>query len=236
MSQFPTILSKKVRHKFKAKLTQDDSAENPRLWGEPLTNIHLWNGREEDLPASRDIQSYEEAIYSLFKGVYPELIERCLNDEPPLEILELIGQTEYPGVALWITRHGGYETNLHADASVDPNDRHLTGVTFIEDETLEQNGLSRAEGEIMLRNDLLTLEQYINGNVYLLKVAVDGESEYYGEIYPLQEKQGENGEPTGRIRPLVSCYTPPEEILNECLMESATSDEDRKLIAEKPWK
>ena len=103
MSREYVILSKKVRPRFKAKLIFDDSPQSPREWGEPTTSIHLWGDRHSDLPTSQDIRSYEDAIYELYKKVYPELIDRCLDDEPPPEVLELIDRTEYPGVALWLT-------------------------------------------------------------------------------------------------------------------------------------
>ncbi len=232
MSQEYVVLSKKVRPKFKAKLIYDDSPQSPREWGEPTTNIHLWGDRHSDLPTSEEIRSHQDAIHELYKSVYPELIDRCLDDDPPQEVLELIDQTEYPGVALWLTRHGGQETHLSASPHVDTSDRNLTGVAFIGDEGLAEQGLSREEGETMLRNEVLILQQYINGNVFLLRVTIDGETEHHGEIYPLAEPDGA----TGRIRPLVDCQTPPDNVLNEFLLDSATSDEDRALITSKRWK
>ena len=109
----------------------------------------------------------------------------------------------------------------------------MAGVAFMADETLAAQGLSRQEGETILRNEILTLEQYINGNVYLLRVTVDGETEHYGEIYPLAESEAEAA---GRIRPLANCHTPPESLLDEFLLDAAPSDEDRALIATKRWK
>ena len=232
MSREYVVLSKKVRPKFKAKLIYDDSPQNPRECSEPTTRIHLWGDRHSDLPSSEEIRSYEEAIHELYKKVYPELIDRCLDDEPPPEVLELIERTEYPGVALWLTRHGGYETHLAASHHVDASDRNMAGVAFIGDEGLAEQGLSRQDGETMLRNELLSLEQYINGNIFLLRVTVDGDTQHYGEIYPLAQSE----ETTGRIHPLINCHTPPESLLDEILLDAAPSEEDRALIAAKKWK
>ena len=234
MSKGNVILSKKVRPGFRGKLLCDDSPENPREWAEPLTAIRFWGDRNSDLPASQEIRSYEEALHELYKNVYPELIDRLLDDEPPPEVLELIDRTEYPGVALWLTCHGGgsHDTLFHASTHTDPQDRYLAGIAFIGDENIAANGMSRDEADTMLRNEILTLELYINGHVYLLKVTIDGESEYHGGIYPLEEQDGA----TGRIRPMVNAHIPSETMLDEYLQDAAQSDEDRALIPAKRWK
>ena len=126
----------------------------------------------------------------------------------------------------------GHETRFTASRYPDADDQDMTGVAFITDQGLQEENLSREEGEVMLRNEILMLEQYINGNVYLLRIKLDGETEYHGQIYAVTE----SGETTGKIAPIVDCYVPPDSLLDEYMLESAASEEDRALVATKKWK
>lgn len=231
MSDQDVILSKKVRPNFTGKLMYDHWADNPRERTMPSTSIHLWDDRHTDRRNSEEIRSYEEAIHKLYQDIYPELIDRCLDDEPPQEVLDLIEQTEYPGTVLWLTLDENHETRINASKYPDTERSRMGGVAFINDQGLREGNLSREEGEVMLRNDMLMLEQYMNGHVYVLRIKIDDETEFHGEIYPMRG----SGEATGKMVPMVDCYIPPETLLDELLMEIATSENDRALIGTRSW-
>ena len=231
MSDEDVILSKKVRPNFTGELTYDHWADNPREWVMPSTSIHLWDNQYSDRHNSEEIRSYKDAIHKLYQSIYPELIDRCLDDETPEEVLDLMEETEYPGTVLWLTLDWYNETRINASSDPDEDRSRVGGVAFINEQGLQEDNLSREEGEVRLRNDILMVEQHMNGHVYVLTVNLDGETEHHGELYPITV----SGEATGKITPMVDCYIPPETLLDEILMETATSENDRALIATRSW-
>ncbi len=232
MSDDYVVISKEIRPEFTAELLYDRHPENPRKWGGQPTRIHFWDDMHEEMSDSRDIVSYKNAIYELYQNIYPELAGLCLEDEPPQEVLDLIGQTPYPGALRWIrVIPGSYETSFMPKADLDTEDPRLGGVAFISEENLKKDGLTREEGEIMIQNDLLVLEQYINGNVYLLKIDLDGEEEYHGEIYPLAE----TAQTAGRMTLTENTHLPTGETLDEHLLEMNISPEDQLLVKTARW-
>ena len=222
MSNDEVVTSKEVQPGFTAKLLYDEDRENPRRWGAQVTGMYFWDDLHEDLSDSIDIGSYEDAIRELYQKVYPELIGWCLEEEPPQEILDLIDQTPYPGIIRWIkVMDERIETLLVPMPYPDTEDLCMGGVAFISDEELQKTGYTREEGEILIQHDLLILEQYINGNVYLLKIHRDDEIEYLGGIY------------------LENTHTPRNEELDNYLLEigleMGISPEEELLISATRW-
>ena len=232
MSNDYAVISKEVRPEFNAELLNDDSPENPRAWGTQVTGIYFWGDKHEDLSDSRDIQNFEEALRELYQKVYPELVDWLLEDEPPQEILNLIDHTPYPGIIRWInvmdSRMG---TRFLPTTYPDTGDSYMGGVAFISDEKLQEEGFTREEGEILIENDLLELEQYINGDIYLLKIQLDGEDEYIGSIYPTAKTDKK----AGRLTLNENTHIPRDEDLDEYLLQMDISPEDELLVRAASW-
>lgn len=233
MSTDEAVTSKEVRPEFTCSLFFDDNPENPRRWTEPTTSIHFWDDSHRDLSDSQEITSYAEAIHTLYQNIYPELIDRCMDDEPPQEILDLIDETPYPGAVLWLNVYpnSSYDTSITTSSSPDIEDSHLQGVAFITDEKLQEQKLSRDEGEVMICNDVLELEQYINGNVFMLRVELEGEIDYCGGIYPVAKSK----KSSGKLSLLENTHIPTDEVLDEHLVDMTNSEEDLILIRSTAW-
>ena len=233
MSDQYTLITKELRSGFTAKIHYDQylgPEDSPRAQGDNLTKIYFWNTLTH-LSDSKDVGSYHKALYQLYQKTYPALAEYLLEDEPPPEIMSLIKQTPYPGVLKWINVRDHQEIEITTTDLSDPDDRYLSGVAFICDEDLEKEGFTHEEGTVLIENDMVMLEQYANGKIFLLQVSIDGETQYIGEIYAL-EKAGE----VGRLVRHKDAYLPAEEQLDEYLMEMAQSDEDEELIRTTEWK
>ena len=232
MSHEYVVTSKEVRPDFTARLFYDDSPENPRKWGTQITSIYFWDDTHGNLSDSREIQSYQEALHHLYQETYPELVDLCLEDEPPQEVLDLIDHTPYPGIIRWIRVWDPRgETSLVPMPDPDIEDPHIGGVAFISDEKLQQEDFTREEGEIIIQNDLLELEQYINGNVYFLEIHLDDEEEYHGSIYPIAQ----TGTRAGRMTLMENTHIPRDEDLDDHLLDMDISPEDRLLVSTASW-
>ena len=232
MSHEYVITSKEVRPDFTARLFYDDSPENPRKWGAQVTSIYFWDDKHEDLSDSRDIRSYQEALHDLYQKTYPELVDLCLEDEPPQEVLDLIEQTPYPGIVRWIrVLDTSMETSLVPVTYPDTEDPHIGGVAFISDEKLQKEQFTREEGDIIIQNDLLELEQYINGNICFLEIQLDGDEEYHGSIYPLAQTDTR----AGRMTLMENTHIPREKDLDDHLLDMDISPEDRLLVSTASW-
>ena len=234
MSRNEAVISKEVRPGFTCSLLPDHDPEHPRRWTEPSTHIHFWDNDHRDLSDSQEIASYADAIHTLYQDIYPELIHRCLDDEPPQEILDLIDETPYPGAVLWLNVYPGrsQETSIETSRSPDIENSHLQGVAFITGEQLRERKLDQGEGEAVLQNDVLELEQYVNGNVYVLCVDLEGETEYCGGIYPVARSERSNG----KVPLLENTHIPTDELLDECLAGMTSSEEDLILIRSAAWR
>ena len=232
MSNDYAVISKEVRPEFNAELLNDDSPDNPRAWGTQVTGIYFWNDKHEELSDSRDIQNFEEALRELYQKVYPELVDWLLEDEPPQEVLDLIDHTPYPGTIRWLNvMDSRMETRFLPTTYPDTGDSHMGGVAFISDEKLQEEGFTREEGEILIENDLLELEQYINGDIYLLKIQLDGEDEYIGSIYPTAKTDKK----AGRLTLNENTHIPRDEDLDEYLLQMDISPEDELLVRAASW-
>ena len=232
MSNDYVVTSKEVRPEFTAKLLYDQSPENPREWGTQVTGIYFWNDHHQNLSDSKEIRNYEGAIRELYQKVYPELVGWLLEDEPPQEVLDLIDDTPYPGTIRWLRVVGTrMETRLVPMTYPDTEDPCMEGVAFISDEKLQEEGFTREEGEILIENDLLELEQYINGNVYLLKIQRDDEDEYIGSIYPTAKTDKK----AGRLTRIERTHIPKDEDLDDYLLEMGISPEDELLVRAASW-
>ena len=232
MSNDYVVTSKEVRPEFTAKLLYDQSPENPREWGTQVTGIYFWNDHHQNLSDSKEIRNYEGAIRELYQKVYPELVGWLLEDEPPQEVLDLIDDTPYPGTIRWLRVVGTrMETRLVPMTYPDTEDPCMEGVAFISDEKLQEEGFTREEGEILIENDLLELEQYINGNVYLLKIQRDDEDEYIGSIYPTAKTDKK----ASRLTRIERTHIPKDEDLDDYLLEMGISPEDELLVRAASW-
>ena len=232
MSNDYVVTSKEVRPEFTAELLNDQSPENPRGWGTQVTGIYFWNDKHEDLSDSRDIRNFDEALRELYQKVYPELVDWLLEEEPPQEILDLIDHTPYPGTIRWLkVMDSRMETHFVPMTYADTEDTCMGGVAFISDEKLQEEGFTREEGEILIENDLLELEQYINGNVYLLKIQLDGEDEYIGSIYPTVKTDRK----AGRLTLNENTHIPRDEDLDVYLLQMDISPEDELLVRAASW-
>ena len=232
MSNDYAVISKEVRPEFTAKLLNDDSPENPRAWGTQVTGLYFWNDKHEDLSDSRDIRNVDEALRELYQKVYPELVDWLLEEEPPQEILNLIDHTPYPGTIRWIkVMDTRMETRFLPMTYAGTGDSYIGGVAFISDEKLQEEGFTREEGEILIENDLLELEQYINGDVYLLKIQLDGEDEYIGGIYPTAQTDKK----AGRLTLNENTGIPRDEDLDDHLLQMDISPEDELLVRAANW-
>ena len=123
------------------------------------------------------------------------------------------------------------ETRLVPMTYPDTEDPCMGGVAFISDEKLQEEGFTREEGEILIENNLLELEQYINGNVYLLKIQLDGEDEYIGSIYPTAKTDKK----AGRLTLIENTHMPRDEDLDDYLLEMGISPEDELLVRAASW-
>ena len=236
MSNDYVVTSKEVRPEFTAELLYDESPENPREWGTRVTRIYFWNDEHEELSDSRDIRSYDEAIRELYQKVYPELVNWLLDEEPPQEILDLIDHTPYPGIIRWLkVMDARTQTCLVPMTYPDTENPCMGGVAFISDEKLQEEGFTREEGEILIENDLVQLDQYITGNVYVMKIQRDGEDEYYGGIYPTAETDKK----AGRLTLTKNTHIPTDEDLDNYLLEIGQeigiSPEEELLILAARW-
>ena len=232
MSNDYAVISKEVRPEFTAKLLNDEDPENPRAWGTQVTGLYFWNDKHEDLSDSRDIRNVDEALRELYQKVYPELVDWLLEEEPPQEILNLIDHTPYPGTIRWIkVMDTSMETRFLPMTYADTGDFYMGGVAFISDEKLQEEGFTREEGEILIENDLLELEQYINGDVYLLKIQLDGEDEYIGSIYPTAQTDKK----VGRFTLNENTGIPRDEDLDIYLLQMDISPEDELLVRAASW-
>ena len=232
MSNDYVVTSKEVRPEFTAELLYDESPDNPRERGTQITGIYFWNDKHDSLSDSRDIRSYEEAIRELYQNVYPELVDCLLEEEPPQEVLDLIDRTPYPGTIRWLKlMDARTQTCLVTMTYPDTENPCMGGVAFISDEKLQEEGFTREEGEILIENDLLELEQYITGNVYLLKIDRDGEDEYVGDIYPTAQTDRK----AGRLTLHENTHIPRDEELDHYLLEMDISPEDELLVRAAKW-
>ena len=107
----------------------------------------------------------------------------------------------------------------------------MGGVAFISDEKLQEEGFTREEGEILIENNLLELEQYINGNVYILRIHRNGEDECEGDIYPMAQTDTK----AGRMTLVENTHTPRDEDLDDYLLEMGISPEDELLVRAASW-
>ena len=231
MSNDYVVTSKEVRPEFTAKLLYDESPDNPRERGTQVTGIYFWNDKHEKLSDSRDIRSYDEALRELYQKVYPELVDSLLEGESPQEVLDLIDQTPYPGTIRWLkVIDARTETRLIPIPYPDTGDP-ISGVAFISDEKLQEEGFTREEGEILIENNLLELEQYMNGNVYLMKIQRDGEDECIGDIYPTAQTDKK----AGRLTLVENTHIPRDEDLDDYLLEMAISAGDKLLVRAASW-
>ena len=228
------VKSKEIRPEFTCSLFFDDNPENPRRWTEPTTSIHFWDDNHKEMSDSQDIISYAEAIHTLYQNIYPELIYRCLDDEPPQEILDLIDETQYPGAVLWLNVYPNrsYDTSITTSSFPDIENSNLQGVAFITDEKLQEQKMSCDEGEVMICNDVLELEQYINGNVFMLRIELDGEIEYCSGIYPVARSKTSSG----KFPLLENTHIPTDELLDAHLVDMTNSEEDLILIRSTAWR
>ena len=242
MSNDYVVTSKEVRPGFTAELLYDENTENPREWGSQIIGIYFWDDKDKNssiplnLSDLGNLRSYKDAIRELYQEVYPELVDCLLEEEPPQEILDLIDQTPYPGIIQWIEiMNGRTETLFVPMLYPDTGDPRRGGVAFISDEKLQEDGFTREEGEILIQNNLLELEHYINGNSYLLKIDRDDEIEYYGGIYPTAETDKK----VGRLTLLENIQTPRDEDLDNYLLEigleMGMSPEEKLLILAASW-
>ena len=232
MSNDYVVTSKEVRPEFTAELLYDESPDNPRERGTQINGIYFWNDKHDSLSDSRDIRSYEEAIRELYEKVYPELVIWLLEDEPPQEVLDLIDRTPYPGTIRWLNvMDAGTETRLFQMKYPDAGNPCMDGVAFISDEKLQEEGFTREEGEILIENNLLELEQYMNGNVYILRIHRDGEDECVGDIYPTAQTDRK----AGRLTLVENTYMPRDEDLDDYLLEMGISPEDELLVRAASW-
>ena len=236
MSNDYVVTSKEVRPGFTAKLLHDENTDNPREWGSQVIGIYFWDDKHEDLSDSRDIRNYEGAIRELYQKVYPELVDWLLEEKPPQEVLDLIDQTPYPGTIRWLkVMDTRIETCLVPMTYPDTGDPCRGGVAFISDEKLQEDGFTREEGEILIQNNLLELEHYINGNGYLLQIHLDDELEYYAGIYPTAETDKK----AGRLTLLENTHIPRDEDLDNYLLEigleMGMSPEEELLILAARW-
>ena len=232
MSNDYVVTSKEVRPEFTAELLYDESPDNPRERGTQINGIYFWNDKHENLSDSRDIRSYEEAIRELYEKVYPELVGWLLEEQPPQEILDLIDHTPYPGTIRWLNvMDSRIETRFIPMTYPDAENPGMGGVAFISDEKLQEEGFTREEGEILIENNLLELEQYINGNVYILRIHRDGEDECVGDIYPMAQTDTK----AGRMTLVENTHTPRDEDLDDYLLEMGISPEDELLVRAASW-
>ena len=232
MTELHTIISKEIREDFTARLHYDEMLgpdDNPRANRDNIARLHIWK-ELLSLSDNQDIRNYQEALYELYRNVYPELVEYLMEDDPPEEITDLVEETPYPGAIRWLTIRDGQEMEIKTSPAADSDNRYLSGVAFISDDDLEREGYTREEGEAIIENDIVMVDQYVNGKVFLLKIDVDDETEYIGGIYAL-----ENTETVGRITRHRGCHTPREEELDEMIMDTAPSEEDRARIKEATW-
>ena len=123
------------------------------------------------------------------------------------------------------------ETRFLPMTYADTGDFYMGGVAFISDEKLQEEGFTREEGEILIENDLLELEQYINGDVYLLKIQLDGEDEYIGSIYPTAQTDKK----AGRLTLNENTHIPRDEDLDAYLLQMDISPEDELLVRAASW-
>ena len=233
MSSNEAVASKEVRPEFTCSLFFDEHAENPRSRTDPTTSIHFWDDDHRELSDSQQICSYAEAIHTLYQNIYPELIERCLDDEPPQEIIDLIDETPYPGAVLWLNVYQNHSqgTSIETSDFPDMENSHMQGVAFITDEKLHEQKMSRDDGQVMIRNDVLEMEQYINGNVFMLRVELEGEIEYCGDIYPMARSNNSNS----KMDLLENTYIPTDELLDAYLVDMTEYEEDLTLIRSTAW-
>ena len=233
------ITSKKVRPGFKAKLHYEESPAQPSETGQDLVKIYLWDHLEE-LTTSRAIDSHQSAIYELYQKIYPELIEYYNQDEPPQDIVDLIDQTPYTGKVRWLTsndRYSSQDIHIRTSESADPDDRELCGVAYITDEDLQKWSFSSEEGARLIENEVLQLNQYANGQVYLLKIKIDGETEYIGDIYPTKEAEPADPDAPGMKVPLLrNSHLPTDDTLDDILYESCSSEAEKEMVKNTRWK
>ena len=233
MTELHTILSKEIRDDFIIKLHYDEvlgPEDNPRADQDNISRIHIWK-ELTSLSDNQDIRGYEEALYELYRKVYPELVEYIMEDDPPEEIMDLVEQTPYPGALRWITIRDGQEMEIKTSQSADPDNRYLSGVAFIGDEDLDKEGYTREEGEAIIENDIIMIQEYVNGNVFFINIDLEDETECIGGIYALEEAGN-----VGRITRQRGCHIPREEDLDEIIMEAAPTGTDREQIKEATWK
>ena len=226
------VISKHIRDGFTASLHYElniDQHDNPRCDRDNIARIHLW----EDINHTSDsdeIKNYTDSLHHLYQNIYPELIDYLQNDEPPLEIFELLEATQYPGAIKWILVRDHQEISITTTDAPDVDDRYLSGVAFIPDQQLDEEKLTREEGVAVIENDLVLIQEYLNGNIFRLTVDIDGEEQCYGTIYAL-----ENYQTIGRLSLHRSCHIPLETELDDILMDFAQDDHDRALIRSTTW-
>ena len=124
------------------------------------------------------------------------------------------------------------ETHFVPMTYADTEDTCMGGVCLHQrTRKLQEEGFTREEGEILIENDLLELEQYINGNVYLLKIQLDGEDEYIGSIYPTANTDKK----AGRLTLNEDTHIPRDEDLDIYLLQMDISPEDELLVRAASW-
>ena len=232
MSDHSLIQSKTVRDGFTATLHYDlylDESNNPRFDRDNLASIYLWDDIKF-VSDSEEVTSYHTALQHIYQDIYPELTDYLDEDEPPQEVLDLVEATEYPGTLKWIRVRDNHEVSITTTDSPDEDDRYLAGVAFIPDHQLQKENLTREEGAVVIENDLVMLQEFINGNMFRLRVTMDDETFSYDGIYAL-----ENYETVGKLQLHRSSHTPEEDELDGILMDFVQDERDRDLIKSTSW-
>ena len=232
MREEPPIISKEVRPGFRAEIHHDtyNEFDNPRLDYGSAVKIYFWDNLEQ-FSDSREINCYNRAIQMLHKETYPELADLAGEDEPPQEVIELFKETPYPGVLRWLEVRDQYHYEIRSTEYADADTPFLSGMACISDKDLEKECHTRDEGALIIKNDLVMVQEYINGNLYLMTVELDDTTEYVSGIYAVVGAGA-----VGKIHRISATHPPDEKQLDDYLLDFAATEEDEELIRQTKWK
>ena len=222
-----------------ALLILDECAQNPRSEGENITTLVTWR---RNLPLSDEHQfiSPRDFLDHLILQGRPD-IQELLDDngidgirECPPQLRKHLRNSDYPGALqeVYILEHGG--VSLSTRPFQDPWDSGPLGYIWIPRETILRMDLSHGDADRIVQWDLALCQEYVNGQVYALKLQRDGDltQETMGDIYAIRERCLDEQQGTYEV---ASTGIPENEELDRLLLQMDLTQEETEEATRNQW-
>ena len=223
-----------------ALLVHDEFAQNPRREGENITTLVTWR-RNLRLSDTQEFPSPRDFLDHLILQGRPDIRELLEDNgidgirECPPQLRKHLRNSDYPGELqeVYILEHGG--VSLSTQPFQDSWDSGLLGYIWIPKETILKMDLSHGDADRIVQWDLALCQEYVNGQVYALKLQRDGDrtQETMGDIYALRERCLDEQQGTYEV---ASTGIPGDEELDQLLLQMELTREEAEEATRNEWK